>query len=90
MFHQNGQNARSKSGRIAAHPAGLRGFRHVLSFSNRFMFCPAALSNPSIFTFAKPLSRKRLIPCHCLPSPNNGSTQTWRLRRAFLYASVSR
>ena len=51
--------------------------------SRRFMFCPVAITIASAFTRQSVLSRKRLIPCHSLASPNIGSTHTLRLRNAF-------
>src|SRR3954451_5257874 len=48
-------------------------------FSNRFRFCPAAISRLSLFTFSKPRSLNRSNPCHCFASPNKGSTHTLRL-----------
>ncbi len=52
--------------------------------SNRLRFCPAAISKASMLTRQSKRKRKRRIPCHCLASANNGSTQTLRLRYAFL------
>ena len=50
----------------------------------RFRFWPAAISSPWMFAFSKPRSRSRRKPCHSLASANSGSTQTCRLRIAFL------
>jgi hypothetical protein len=47
------------------------------------MFCPVAINNASAFTRRSVLRRNLLIPCHCLASPNIGSTHTLRLRNAF-------
>jgi hypothetical protein len=47
-------------------------------------FWPAAISNPWIFALSKPRKRSRRKPCHSFASANSGSTQTWRLRIAFL------
>src|SRR5260221_8644745 len=52
--------------------------------SNRLRFCPAARIRPSQLTRHSSRKRKRRIPCQSLPSANKGSTQTLRLRRAFL------
>ena len=40
-------------------------------------------------TWSSPRSRKRRSPCQSFASPNNGSTQTGRLRRAFWSAGVA-
>jgi hypothetical protein len=64
--------------------------------SSRFRFCPAAImgaspaiSKPCMFAFSNPRSLSRRKPCHSLASAKSGSTQTWRLRIAFWYASVA-
>src|SRR6266852_6254193 len=54
----------------------------------RFRFCPAAIRKASQLTRQSHRKRKRRMPCQSLASANNGSTQTLRLRKAFLYASV--
>jgi hypothetical protein len=43
------------------------------------MFCPAAMSKASAFTFSNVLSRNLLDPCQSLASPKSGSTHTARL-----------
>jgi hypothetical protein len=47
------------------------------------MFCPQAISSASMFTFCNLLSLNLRKPCQFLASPNNGSTHTRLLRRAF-------
>ena len=43
-----------------------------------------------MLTLSKPRKRSRRKPCHTLATANSGSTQTWRLRTAFVYAFSSR
>jgi hypothetical protein len=57
---------------------------HPRQLSSRFRFCPVARTSASILTFSSILSRNRSMPCQALPSPNSGSTHTFRLRIAFL------
>ncbi len=52
--------------------------------SNRLRFCPAAIRKASQLTRQSSRSRKRRMPCQSLASANKGSTQTERLRVAFL------
>src|SRR6266567_4957782 len=75
-----------KSTQKEAHRASTGNGRrpHPRFLSNRLRFCPAARIKPSQFTRQRSRKRKRRMPCHCLPSANNGSTQTLRLRYAFL------
>src|SRR5215207_8299920 len=42
------------------------------------------MSNPWMFAIMRPRSRKRRSPCHSLASAKRGSTQTCRLRIAFV------
>ena len=51
--------------------------------SRRLRFCPVAVSRACVLTLGRRRSRKRRSPCQSLASPNSGSTQTLRLRRAF-------
>jgi hypothetical protein len=50
--------------------------------SSRLRLSPAPMSSASQFTRHKRRRRNRRNLCHCLPSPNSGSTHTWRLRTA--------
>src|SRR6266567_6973411 len=79
-----------KSTQKEAHRASTGNGRppHPRFLSNRLRFCPAARISPSQLTRQSRRKRKRRIPCQSLPSANKGSTHTWRLRRAFLYALV--
>src|SRR6266487_2894413 len=61
---------------------------HPRFLSSRFRFCPEAITNASQLTLQSRRKRNRRIPCHSFASPNKGSTHTFRLRRAFWYASV--
>jgi hypothetical protein len=69
--------------RALAAPAGHGRRPHPRFLSKRLRFCPVALISASQFTRQRRRKRKRLMPCHSLPSANNGSTQTLRLRMAF-------
>src|SRR5438128_3025118 len=57
---------------------------HPRFLSKRLRFCPAAIRRASQLTRQSNRKRKRLSPCQSLASANNGSTQTQRLRYAFL------
>jgi hypothetical protein len=49
----------------------------------RLRFWPEAITQASQLTRPVPrVPRKRRIPCHCLPSPNNGSIHAFREFRA--------
>ena len=54
------------------------------------MFWPAAIIRASAFTFSSRLSLNLLSPCQSFASPNNGSTHTRLLRKAFSYGKVPR
>jgi hypothetical protein len=45
----------------------------------RLRFWPEAITKASQLTRQSRRKRKRRIPCHCFPSPNNGSIHTFRL-----------
>ena len=49
---------------------------HPRFCSKRLRFCPEAVTKASQLTRQSRRKRNRCIPCHCLPSPKSGSTQT--------------
>ena len=57
---------------------------HPRFLRSRLRFCPAARMSASQLTRQSRRKRKRRIPCQSLPSANNGSTHTLRLRIRFL------
>ena len=48
------------------------------------MFCPAAVTRTSVFTFSSLRSLTLSMPCHCLASANIGSIHTFLFLIAFL------
>src|SRR5437879_8963872 len=56
------------SERALTAPCGHGRRPHPCLVSSRLRFCPVALIRASQFTRQRRRKRKRLIPCHCLPS----------------------
>src|SRR5258708_1399168 len=78
-----GSSSQSPGGARATASAGKGRRPHPRFCSKRLRFWPDAIIRASQLTGQSRRRRKRPIPCHCLPSANNGSTQTLRLFRAF-------
>ena len=87
LFHRlcflDGSGSQLTGSARAAASAGKGRRPHPRFCSKRLRFWPEAIIRASQLTRQSRRKRKHPMLCHCFPSANSGSTQTFRLFRAF-------